>query len=138
MLKKHFLRRIIAVILIAFTFLFVDVLSNNLIQPAQAQVMTPEEYAEQANTLNRNMDSANHREGYYREKTFEQSQESPIEKAKTSLKEGAENIKEKLNLDEPVPQATKDFLHSTQQKVEETVEPITGTEHGYYQYKNRD
>jgi ABC-type dipeptide/oligopeptide/nickel transport system permease component len=33
-----------------------------------------------------------------------------LEKAQQNLQETAENVKEKLNLDEPVPQSTKDFF----------------------------
>ncbi len=56
-----------------------------------------------------------------------------VEEAKDTLKNTAENIREKLNLDEPVPQSTKDFLKSTQEKFDETVEPITTPENKYYQ-----
>jgi len=38
----------------------------------------------------------------------------------------ADNVREKLNLDEPVPQSTKDFLSDVQQKVDDVVAPITG------------
>jgi hypothetical protein len=55
------------------------------------------------------------------------------ENAKTGLKGAVENIKEKLNLDEPVPQSTKDFLKSTERRVENTVKPLTGEDKGYYQ-----
>ncbi|KZL47755.1 MULTISPECIES: hypothetical protein [Cyanophyceae] len=56
-----------------------------------------------------------------------------VKNAQKNLKETAENVREKLNLDEPTPKATKEFLDSVQTQVEETVEPITGTRHGYYQ-----
>ncbi|MBR8833283.1 MAG: hypothetical protein DSM106950_04355 [Stigonema ocellatum SAG 48.90 = DSM 106950] len=56
-----------------------------------------------------------------------------FEQAKQNLKETADNIKEKLNLDEPLPPSTKKFLRSTENTVEETVEPVTGTKKGYYQ-----
>ena len=55
--------------------------------------------------------------------------------SKNPLKSFAENIKEKLNLDEPVPESTKEFLDSTEERVEKVVEPITGTKKGYYQVK---
>ncbi|MBW4558771.1 MAG: hypothetical protein KME59_23195 [Trichormus sp. ATA11-4-KO1] len=58
-----------------------------------------------------------------------------VDNAQKSLKETTDNIREKLNLDEPTPKATKDFLESVQNQVEETVEPITGTKRGYYQEK---
>ncbi|KAB8332378.1 hypothetical protein SD80_017345 [Scytonema tolypothrichoides VB-61278] len=49
------------------------------------------------------------------------------------LKEAAQNVREKLNLDEEPPRATKEFLRSTEKKVEKAVEPVTGTPEGYYQ-----
>ncbi|MDB9373138.1 hypothetical protein [Nodularia sphaerocarpa] len=59
--------------------------------------------------------------------------DSPLDNAQKNLKETAENVREKLNLDQPTPKATKEFLDSVQTQVEDTVEPITGTRHGYYQ-----
>ncbi|WP_017317294.1 hypothetical protein [Mastigocladopsis repens] len=56
-----------------------------------------------------------------------------IEQAKESLKETADNIREKLNLDEELPRSTKEFLNSTEKRVEKTVAPVTGTTEGYYQ-----
>jgi hypothetical protein len=58
-----------------------------------------------------------------------------LEQARASLKETAENVREKLNLDEPLPRSTKEFLRSTEERVEETVEPITGIDKGYYQVR---
>ncbi len=58
-----------------------------------------------------------------------------VENSKNSLKSTADNIREKLNLDEPLPRSTKEFLKSTEEKVEETVKPITGKREGYYQEK---
>ncbi|MEC4819191.1 MAG: hypothetical protein SAK29_38855, partial [Scytonema sp. PMC 1069.18] len=49
------------------------------------------------------------------------------------LKGAADNIREKLNLDEPLPRSTKEFLRSTERRVENTVDPVTGTRKGYYQ-----
>lgn len=42
------------------------------------------------------------------------------------IQRAADNVREKLNLDEPVPQSTKDFLNDVQQKVDDVVAPITG------------
>ncbi|GAA6616989.1 hypothetical protein [Scytonema sp. NUACC26] len=49
------------------------------------------------------------------------------------LKDAAENIREKLNLDEELPRSTKEFLNSSEKRVEKTVKPITQTPEGYYQ-----
>ncbi len=40
-----------------------------------------------------------------------------IEQVKNNLQETAENIKEKLNLDEPLPESTKEFLNPNKDKV---------------------
>jgi hypothetical protein len=52
---------------------------------------------------------------------------------RTNVKSAADNIREKLNLDEPLPQSTKNFLQSTKEKVEDTVKPVIGKKEGYYQ-----
>jgi hypothetical protein len=109
------LRQIVIVFLIGAVFFTIEAFNYN--HAVQAQV-TPEEYSERVQTLDR--------ERFGEDK-------NPLGKAKTSFKGTVENVKEKLNLDEPVPQSTKDFLNSVQQKAEDTVEPLTRTEHGYYQ-----
>lgn len=54
---------------------------------------------------------------------------------KNPLQSIADNVREKLNLDEPIPESTKEFLNSTEKTVEKAAEPITGTKEGYYQVK---
>ncbi|WP_413172471.1 hypothetical protein [Anabaena azotica] len=56
-----------------------------------------------------------------------------LENAQERLKETTENVKEKLNLDEPIPDSTKEFLQDVQTNIEKTVKPITGSNRGYYQ-----
>jgi hypothetical protein len=46
---------------------------------------------------------------------------------KNPLQKIADNVREKLNLDEPLPESTKEFLGSTEKRVEKVVVPITGT-----------
>jgi hypothetical protein len=118
LLQNVLLRQILTVFLVGLISFTIQALSYDRGLQVQAQVMTPEEYSERVNILNR--------------ERFGKEIE-PLEKAKTSLKETADNVKEKLNLDEPVPQSTKDFFSSVQKKVEETVEPLIGSEPGYYQ-----
>ncbi|MBD1844616.1 hypothetical protein H6F89_14680 [Cyanobacteria bacterium FACHB-63] len=43
----------------------------------------------------------------------------PVGETKEGLKGIVENVKDKLNLDEPLPPATKEFLHDPQSKVPE-------------------
>uniref|UniRef100_UPI000693289E hypothetical protein n=1 Tax=Hassallia byssoidea TaxID=482630 RepID=UPI000693289E len=54
---------------------------------------------------------------------------------KNPLQSIADNVREKLNLDEPLPESTKEFLGETEKRVEKAVEPITGTKEGYHQVK---
>ena len=48
-----------------------------------------------------------------------------IENSRDKLKGAADNIREKLNLDEPLPKSTKDFLNQVEEKVDRVTEPIT-------------
>ncbi len=57
---------------------------------------------------------------------------NPIENLKENLKDTGDNIREKLNLDEPLPESTKDFLRSTEDRIENTFEPITGKQKPTY------
>ncbi|MBW4672042.1 MAG: hypothetical protein KME60_32610 [Cyanomargarita calcarea GSE-NOS-MK-12-04C] len=74
--------------------------------------------------------------GYYYKGTPEEGKvENHANNIKSAnpLKEIADNVREKLNLDEPLPESTKEFLNSTEKSVEKAVEPITGIKEGYYQ-----
>ncbi|MDB9447353.1 hypothetical protein [Anabaena sp. CS-542/02] len=59
--------------------------------------------------------------------------EKQLDNTQKKLKKTAENLREKLNLDQATPRSTKEFLDSAKQQVETTVEPIIRTRHGYYQ-----
>jgi hypothetical protein len=117
-LQNMLLRQIIIVFLMGFAFFSFQIFSygNDLL--AKADTVTTPEGIYYKGTPNNNAPIRN-----------EQQVENPQKK----LKATTENVKEKLNLDEPIPKATKEFLDSAQTKVEETVEPITRTRHGYYQ-----
>lgn len=119
-IQNFLLRQLQIVFLVLFTFftLLTFAFANSL--PAHAQVMTPEEYSDlkyRSNMQEFNNDKL----------TFKQQKRDDLQAA-------TDNIREKLNLDEEAPESTKEFLDSVQTKVEETVEPITQSEHGYYQY----
>ncbi len=58
-----------------------------------------------------------------------------VETIKEKLESAKENVVEKLNLNEPLPESTKEFLSDVESKVDETVEPITGEQEGYYKEK---
>ncbi len=59
--------------------------------------------------------------------------QNKVGKSENPIEEAIETVREKLNLDEDLPRSTKEFLKETEEVVEETVEPITGTRKGYYQ-----
>lgn len=46
-----------------------------------------------------------------------------IENSQDKIKSAADNVREKLNLDEPLPPSTKKFFNQVQDKVEDLVEP---------------
>ncbi|OUL19096.1 hypothetical protein [Nostoc sp. 106C] len=59
-------------------------------------------------------------EGIYYKGTPDSNQ---IENSQNKLRKGADTIREKLNLDEDTPRATKDFVNSVKSKVGEVVNP---------------
>jgi hypothetical protein len=65
-------------------------------------------------------------EGIYYKGTPDNNPNNPLSKA-------ADNIREKLNLDEETPQATKDFMHSVKSKVGDAVNSNNANNQGYYQ-----
>ncbi len=117
-LQNILLRQIIVIFLIGFAFFSFQTFNygNDLMLAKADTVKTPE--------------------GIYYKGTPDSASirnDQQIDHVQKNLKETAENVREKLNLDEPTPRATKEFLDSVQTQVEDTVEPITGTRHGYYQ-----
>lgn len=100
------LRQIITVFLVAITFLVSSAFSSNL--QAQARSITPEADAYQVERSDND-----NRAQYLREDQIENSQDQ--------LKSTADNIREKLNLDEELPQSTKEFFNQVQDKVDDVI-----------------
>ena len=123
-LQNMLLRQIIVVFLIGLAFFSFQIFNygNDMLLAKADTVKTPEGIYYKG-TPNNNAPGGNNQ---------------PIDNAQKNLKETAENVREKLNLDEPTPKATKEFLDSVQNQVEDTVEPITGTRHGYYQENRQE
>ncbi len=120
------MRKILAVILVAFTFfMFQGFGYINNTQALAETIETPEGIYYKG-TPDLNGSSGNMQKG-----------KQQVDKAGNKLKENAENLaenlKEKLNLNEELPRSTKEFLRDTEEKVEDRVAPITGTKKGYYQ-----
>ncbi|MEH2408317.1 hypothetical protein [Nostoc sp.] len=114
-LRNIRISQILVVPLVGFMFLLGQAFSD--IHVAQADVKTPEGT-------------------YYKITPDEQGEirnDTQIKNTQNPIKGAVDNIREKLNLDEKTPRATKEFLKSTENKVEKTVEPLTGEKEGYYQ-----
>jgi hypothetical protein len=78
-------------------------------------------------SLNKSGETVKSPYGYYYKGTPDENVSNQVlDSAKRNLKDTAENVREKLNLDEPAPEATKDFLQSAKEKVGEAVESLTG------------
>ncbi len=59
-----------------------------------------------------------------------------ISTTENKLKDAVENVKEKLNLDEPLAPSTKEFLGKRQEEIESNGDVVVREEPGYYQ-RNR-
>jgi hypothetical protein len=51
------------------------------------------------------------------------------------IKDIAETVKEKLNLDEPIPESTREFLKDAEDTVDNAVGKVSGEKPGYYKTK---
>jgi hypothetical protein len=133
-IQNTLLRQVFTVLLIGFAFLTMQIAGYNTIQPAFAETVTSPEGVYYKGVpdddVHRNINKNNYGSDTQNYKT---DSGNIIEGAKNKLQETAETVKEKLNLDEETPRATKEFLRSTESKVEKAVEPVTGTRSGYYQ-----
>ncbi|AUB41244.1 hypothetical protein COO91_07289 [Nostoc flagelliforme CCNUN1] len=113
-LRNIRISQILVVFLVGFMFLLGQAFTY--VNVAQADVKTPEGT-------------------YYKgvpDELSESRNNTQIGNTQNPLKSAADNIREKLNLDEETPRSTKEFLKSTKNKVEETVQPLTETKEGYY------
>ncbi|MBD0386091.1 MAG: hypothetical protein ICV54_06055 [Nostoc sp. C3-bin3] len=109
-LRNIRISQIVVVFLVGFMFLLGQAFTY--VNVAQADVKTPE--------------------GTYYKGIPDELNNPQVENTGNRLKSAADNIREKLNLDEETPRATKEFLKSTKNKVEETVQPLAGQKEGYY------
>jgi hypothetical protein len=120
------MRKILAVILVAFTFfMFQGFGYVNNTQALAETIETPEGIYYKG-TPDLNSGSGNIQKG-------KQQVDKAGNKLKTSVENLTDNVKEKLNLNEELPRSTKEFLRDTEETVEDRVAPITGTKKGYYQ-----
>ena len=82
---------------------------------------------------NRLNDQNNNKSVFDASEATKNNPQNKVGKSENPFEEALETVREKLNLDEDLPRSTKEFLKETEEAVEETVEPITGTRKGYYQ-----
>ena len=114
LLQNLSLRKILTVFLVGITVFVIQVFGFINASPALAEAVTPEATSYQVDRVEtKNIKKDN----------------GLIEK----VKETADNVREKLNLDEPIDPGTKEVFNSVEKRVEKTVEPITGKEKGSYQ-----
>ena len=113
-LRNIRISQIVVVFLVGFMFLLGQAFTY--VNVAQADVKTPEGT-------------------YYKgvpDELSEIKNDTQTTNSRNPLKSAADNIREKLNLDEETPRSTKDFLKSTKNAVEDKVQPLTETKEGYY------
>ena len=110
-------KRTDAIVLIGLSLIFVSIFSYPNI--AEAKPLTPEA------TSRYQVPDADSR--------IDIDDKKPVK----NLKDAKDTIVEKLNLNEPLPESTKDFFRSTEDKIQDTVEPITGTKKPYYSEQSR-
>ncbi|HEY9800688.1 MAG TPA: hypothetical protein V6D25_10040 [Leptolyngbyaceae cyanobacterium] len=115
------LRQILVVFLVAATFFVGQSFTYGTAMIAQADtVKTPEGIYYKGTPDNEGIGNDNQ-----------------IRNAQNRLKGAADNVREKLNLDEETPRATKEFGKNVQRKVGETINSNTQNEGGYYQQPER-
>ncbi len=125
-LKNIRIRQTIVVFLVGFMFLLGQAFSYDNV--AHADVVTPEGT-------------------YYKRIPDGQGEirnDTQIRNAQNKLKDTVDNVREKLNLDEQTPRATKEFFDSTKNRGADKTSRLQGDTEGYYQYppntpvRNRD
>lgn len=115
------LRQILVVFLVAATFFVGQSFISGTAMIAQADtVQTPEGTYYKGTPNNEGIRNDNQ-----------------VRNAQNRLKGAADNVREKLNLDEETPRATKEFGRNVQRKVGKTINSNTQNEGGYYQQPER-
>lgn len=113
-LQNIHISQILVVFLVGFMFLLGQAFSN--VNVAQADVKTPEGT-------------------YYKGTPNEQGEirnDTQITNSQNPLKSAVDNIREKLNLDEKTPEATKEFFDPTRNTTEDKASSSNREREGYY------
>ncbi|MDZ8107881.1 MAG: hypothetical protein RM338_19990 [Nostoc sp. DedQUE12a] len=115
-LKNIRIRQMIVVFLVGFMFLLGQAFSYG--NTAQADVITPE------GTYYKGVPDG---QGDIRN-------DNQIGNTQNKLKSAVDNVRQKLNLDEETPRATKEFFDSTKNKAADKTNRLQRDTQGYYQY----
>ncbi|MBE9227980.1 hypothetical protein IQ264_21385 [Phormidium sp. LEGE 05292] len=75
-------------------------------------------------------------EGDYYQVAPEYAGKGPVNSVKETVKNATENVVEKLNLNEPLPPETKNFINQVEDSVGNTAKPMTGNQEGYFDREN--
>ncbi|MBC1235989.1 hypothetical protein [Nostoc sp. 2RC] len=124
--KNFRIRQIIVVFLVGFMFLFGQAFSYD--NAARADVVTPEGTYYKGIPDNRG----------------ELRNDTQIRNAQNNLKGAVDNVRQKLNLDEQTPRATREFFDGTKNRAADKTNRLERDTEGYYQYppntpvRNRD
>lgn len=107
------LRQILTVFLVAFAFWTVQVFGYSNLLQAQAKPLTPEATSYEVDATS----------------TDEiQNDNKLVENARQDLKSTADNVREKLNLDQPLYPGTKEFLNDVQESAKDAIDTVTGND----------
>ncbi|MEW6498214.1 MAG: hypothetical protein AB1589_37800 [Cyanobacteriota bacterium] len=107
------LRQLFTVFLIGLTFWVMQAFGYSNQLQAQATPLTPEASAYQVDNTD----------------TFDTGairNDKQVENAQQNLKDTADNVREKLNLDQPIYPGTKEVLNDVQDSVKDAVNAVTG------------
>ncbi|GAP93787.1 hypothetical protein [Leptolyngbya sp. NIES-2104] len=142
-LRKIFSTLILSVVLFLTLLFTSSVTANAAIAPDEAQnIMRDANSLQEAGQKLREADSSeklrknealNTAKEVRKNRPAIDAKGNTIEEAKKDLKGIAENVKEKLNLDEPLAPSTKEFLGTRQETVEPNGKILVKEKPGYYQ-----
>ncbi|HEY9665855.1 MAG TPA: hypothetical protein V6C91_03575 [Coleofasciculaceae cyanobacterium] len=111
-------RQIITVFLVGLTFWGLQAFGYSNQLQAHAKALTPEASAYQVD----NADSNNTPQI--------QNDNKLVENSREDLKATADNVREKLNLDQPIYPGTKEFLNDIKESTQGAVDTVTGNDKG--------
>jgi predicted PurR-regulated permease PerM len=107
------LRKILTVFLVGMAFLVMQAFSYGNQLQAQAKPLTPEASAYDVDQS---------------EPEQIKNENDLVGQSRRNLKDTADNIREKLNLDQPIYPGTKEFLNDVQDSVKDATKAVTGND----------